>query len=117
VITRELYRDGSHGNQCKTQISLEFTITALSKVSAADATGLNMEEAVSQGKGAVDHMMLAPSSLGPIQGAVDTSAAVISHVKSMSSTWGPFLQKIKMFTELVDEIAKVRHASDWLSVP
>ena len=116
MITRELYRDDSHGNQCKTQISLEFTITALSKVSAADATGLNMEEAVSQGKGAVDHMKLASSSLGPIQGAVDTSAAVISHVKSMSSTWGPFLQKIKTFTELVDEIAKVRHASDWLSV-
>ena len=83
---------------------------AISK--ASDAAGLNMKEAVAQGKGAVDQMKLAPSSVGQIQGAVDTSATVISKVKSMSNTWGPLLQKIKLFTELVDGIAKVRHESN-----
>jgi hypothetical protein len=48
---------------------------ALSKTS--DAAGLNMKEAVAQGKGAVDRMKLVPSSVGQIQGAVDTLATVI----------------------------------------
>jgi phage-related minor tail protein len=85
---------------------------ALPKVPAADAPGVNMKEAVTQSKGAVENMKLAPLLLGPIQGAVDTSATVISDVKSMSSTWGPFLQKIKMFTELVDGITEVRQGYD-----
>ena len=75
---------------------------------ASVAADLNMKEAVAQGKGAVDRMKLAPLSVGQIQGAVDTSATVIGNIKSMSNTWGPLLQKIKLFTELVDGIAKVR---------
>jgi hypothetical protein len=105
VITRELYKHDAQGNQNQTQIIIEFTIVAIS--TASDAAGLNMKEAVAQGKNAIDQMTLAPLSVGQIQGAVDTSPTVIGNIKSMSNTWGPLLQKIKLFTELVDGIAKV----------
>jgi hypothetical protein len=65
-----------------------------------------MEEAVAQAKDALVHMKLAPSSLEPIQD-VDTSVAVVANIKSLSTTWGPLLDKVKLFTELVDGIAQV----------
>jgi hypothetical protein len=81
---------------------------------ASDAAGLNMEEAVVQGKDALVHMKLAPSSFEPIQGAVDTSVAVVTNIESLSNTWGPFLQKVKLFSELVDGIAHVSGRVDEL---
>jgi hypothetical protein len=106
VITRELYKHDDQGNQIKTQIIIEFTIVAISE--ASDTAGLNIKEAVSQGKGAIDRMKLAPLSVVQIERAVDTSATVIGNTKN---NCGPLLQKIKLFTELVDGIAKVRHRS------
>ena len=110
AISRELSKFDSHGNQRNTQIIIEFTITAVSK--ANDAAVLNMEEAVAQGKGALVHMMPASSSLAPIQGAVDTSVVVVT---TLTAIWGPFLQKVKLFTELVDGIARVSGRTDELS--
>lgn len=74
---------------------------------ASDAPGLNMEEAVAQGKDALIHMMVAPSSLKPIQGTGNTSVAIVTNINSLSNTWGLLLQKVKLFSELVDGIAHV----------
>ena len=112
AITRELCID-CHKNQRKTAIVIEFTIAATSKVS--DAAELNMEEAVAQGKDALVHMNLASSSFEPIQGAVDTSVAVVANIKSVTAIWEPFLQKVKLFTELVDRIAHVGGRTNELS--
>ena len=105
AITRELCKYDPHGNRRKTGIIIEFTITTTSK--ASDAAGLNMEEAVTQGKNALVHMKQAPSSFEPIQGAVDTSVAVKANIKSLSTTWSPLLLKVKLLSELVDGIAQV----------
>ncbi|KIM85063.1 hypothetical protein PILCRDRAFT_817902, partial [Piloderma croceum F 1598] len=95
VVTRELCKfDVAHGNPCKTQTIIEFTIAAVPK--ASDAGVLNMEEAITQQRDVLDSMIPAPSLVTPIQETVDTSA-----------TWGPLLQKIKLFTELVDSIAEI----------
>ena len=67
---------------------------------ASDAARLNIEEAVAQGKAALDHMKPEPSSVEPIQKVID--------IKSVSDTWDPLLQKIKIFSELVDLIMEVR---------
>ena len=75
-----------------------------------------MQEAVAGAKDALVHMQLAPSSIEPLQGAVNTSAAVVTNIKSLTTTWGPLLQKIKLFTEFVDEIARVSCRTDELSV-
>jgi hypothetical protein len=105
VVTRELSKFDSRGNELKTQIFMEFTIAATSKTS--DAAGLDMEEAVVQGKDAVLSMKLAPSSFGLIQGAVDTSAVVGNDIKSLSATLDSLLHKVKFFTKLVDGITRV----------
>jgi len=86
-------------------------IAATSK--ASDAAGLNMEEAVAQEKDALVHMKLAPSSFEPFQDAV--GASVVTNIKSLTTTWGPFLQKLKLFTKLVDGIAHVSGRTDELS--
>ena len=96
VVTRELCKfDAANGNPCKTQTIIEFMIAAVPK--ASDAGVLNMEEAITQQRDILDSMILAPLSVTPIQETIDTSA-----------TWGPLLQKIKLFSELVDSIAEVR---------
>jgi len=74
-----------------------------------------MEEAVAQGKDALVHMKLAPSSFEPFQGAVDTSVAVVTNIKSLTTTWGRFLQKLELFTKLVDGIAHVSGQTDEFS--
>ena len=73
-----------------------------------------MQEAVAGAKDALVHMQLVPSSIEPLQGAVNTSAAVVTNIKSLTTTWGPLLQEIKMFTEFVDEIARVSCQTDEL---
>jgi hypothetical protein len=106
AVTRELCKFDALGNPCKTQTIIEFTIAAVPK--ASDAGVLNMEEAVTQQKNVFDSMMPAPSSIKPIQEAGDTSATGLNNIQSVSATWGPLLQKIKLFSELVDSIAEVR---------
>jgi hypothetical protein len=45
VVTRELCKFDTHGNPCKTQTTIELTITAIPK---ASDRALNMEEAITQ---------------------------------------------------------------------
>ena len=74
-----------------------------------------MEDAVAQGKDELVHRKLPPSSFEPFQGAVDTSVAVVTNIKSLTTTWRPFLQKLKLFTKLADGIAHVSGRTDGLS--
>jgi len=74
-----------------------------------------VEEAVAQGKDALVDMKLPPSSFEPVQGAIDTSVAVVTNIKSLTTAWGPYLQKLKLFTKLVDGIAHVSGRTDELS--
>lgn len=69
-----------------------------------------MEEAVAEAKDALVHMELAPSSIKPMQGIVNTS-----NIKSLATTWGPLLEKVELFTEFVDGIARVSGRTDELS--
>jgi hypothetical protein len=93
-------------------MAIEFTIAATSKSSGLDAVGLNMEAAITQGKNVVSHMKSVPSAFGPIQGAIDTAVAVEGDIKSLSNSWGPFLQKVELFTQLVNGIAQVSGRAD-----
>jgi hypothetical protein len=101
-ITRELFDHDDH----KTTSMVEFTIMPITE--ASDAAGLNMGEAVAQGKDVLDRMKLVSSMFQRIRGATDVSGTVTNNMKPLSAVWGPLLQKIKIFTELVDEIAEVR---------
>jgi hypothetical protein len=105
VIERELRKYDSCGNQRSTQVVIEFSIVTISQ--AGDAARLNMSKAVMRGKEALDRMKPAPSPLEPTQGVTDASA----NIKSVSNSWDPFVQKVKLFTELVDTIVEVRYGT------
>ena len=113
AITRDLCKYDVHGNQRKTQTIVEFTIVATSRVS--NAAELNMGAAVTQVNDELDRMKPIHSSFEPIQEVVDTSAILMNDIKSLSDTWGPLLQKIRLFSELVDTVAEVRCRTDKLS--
>jgi hypothetical protein len=74
-----------------------------------------MEEAVEGAKNALARMTQAPSSIEPMQGAINTSVAVVANIRSLATTWGPLLEKVKLFTEFVDEIARVSGRTDEFS--
>jgi len=56
-----------------------------------------------------DGIQPAPSSLGQIQEAVNTSATVIDNIHFISNIWSPLLQKVKLFSDIAGTIAEVRH--------
>jgi hypothetical protein len=58
-----------------------------------------------------DGMQPAPSSLGQVQEAVNTSATVLDNIHSMSNIWNPPLQKVKLFSDIAGAIAEVRHGN------
>ncbi|KIM90604.1 hypothetical protein PILCRDRAFT_1868 [Piloderma croceum F 1598] len=79
----------------------------MSITEASDAAGLNIGEAIAQGKDVLPRMKLMPSMFQRIRGATDVSGTVTNNIKPLSAVWGPLLQNIKIFIELVDEIAEV----------
>jgi hypothetical protein len=105
AIIRQLYKYDAHGNPTKTQTTIEFTIATIS--GASDAAELSMEDAIAQEQDAIDHMNPAPFPSERIQGAISISDAAVNTTKSVSETWGPLLQKIEIFTSLVDTISEV----------
>jgi hypothetical protein len=107
TVVRELSKHDTHGNQRKTRSIVEFTIVTISKTT--DAAGLNIDEAFTQGGDAFHSMTLIPSSSQRIQAVVDLSTVTNSNIKSVSDVWDPLLQKIKIFSRLVDTIAEVRN--------
>jgi hypothetical protein len=112
AITREVCKYDPRGNYRKTHTAVQFTIRAISE--ASNTAKLNTEHTIVQGNVVVDDMTPKPSSVEPIQGDIDTSAALINDFKSLSDAWGPLLQKIKLFSALVDSIAEVRDRADSL---
>jgi hypothetical protein len=107
TVVRELSKYDAHGNQRKTQSIVEFTIVTISQ--ATNTAGLNMDEAFTQGRDAVHNMKPIPLSSQQIQTVVDISTVTNNNIKSISDVWDPLLQKIKLFSELVDAIAEVRN--------
>lgn len=104
AITRELFKSDEIGNQVKMQTVIEFTIMAVPMASDIDI--LNMENAIAQGKDAVD-CMKPPASYETIPGPVGASGTVTNNTRVVSDNWSSLLEKIQLFTELVDAISGV----------
>lgn len=107
AITRGLCKFDRHGNICKTKATVEFSIEVTTK--ATNAANMNMNQALAQEKHAVELMKSAPSLpvLGDLQVAEDTLNTVIDDTVSLTGSWGPFIEKVKMFTEMMDKVAEV----------
>jgi hypothetical protein len=107
VVTRKFGKFNAHKDIHKTLISVEFLIVAIN--TPTSAASMNMDQALKQGKDTFNMMQTAPSSLGRIQEANDISAAVLGNVKSVAGTWDPFIEKLKIFTDIMDKISGVNN--------
>lgn len=81
------------------QTVVEFTITSFA--TSDEAAGVRMDEAVDQGKAAVDHMKPAPFNT---EGEVINA---ISDINTITEAWDPLLERIKLCTKIVDAISEV----------
>ena len=86
------------------QAVLQLAISPFATSDNAQEDQLN--EAVSQVK-AVDNMNLAPSPLIDAGDLVDGAASYANTLISVTAAWGPLLNKVKRFTELVDKASEV----------
>ena len=86
------------------QVVLQLAISPFATSDNAQEDQLN--EAVSQVKG-VDNMNLAPSPLIDAGDLVDGAASYANTLISVTAAWGPLLDKVKRFTELVDKASEV----------
>jgi len=68
-----------------------------------------MEEAFPQGGEASEGITSAPLLAQGAATAFDVSTAVVADIQSTLTTWSSLLEKVKLFTDLVDKVAEVRY--------
>lgn len=107
VVTRKFGKSNTHKDIPKTLISVEFLIVAIN--TPANAANMNMNQALDQGKDTFNLMQTAPSLLGRIQEANDISTVVLDNAKFVAGTWDTFIEKLKMFTDIMDKISGVNN--------
>jgi hypothetical protein len=137
VIARHLYKFRTDGSAVKTEAILELNVSHVVKStdvatpkkentdvqrpeqSANAIVGeerlVTMEMAVIQGRQALENMTSAPSSVERVQNVIDASKAVNDNINSIVKTWDPLLDKLKIFTEIVNKIAEVGHRNQSLT--
>jgi hypothetical protein len=93
VITLELSKFDSHGNQRKIRTSIQFTITV----------GLEPEAAAANS-----------SSFQQIRKVIDASDTVKR--STQPDRWGPLLYKIKILMTICDGVSEVGHIPELFSV-
>jgi hypothetical protein len=100
AVTRKLRIEDRNGDTHEVPTIVEFTIASF-----ATSAEVQMDEAVDQAATAVDRMELAPV-LGAEE-AVNNVVPIISGIDTMTAAWEPLLNKIKLYTEIVDRISEV----------
>jgi len=101
AVTRKLRIEDRNGDTHEGPTVVEFAITSF-----ATSAEVQMDEAVDQAGTAVDRMELAPVLLGP-EGAFNNVVPIISGIDTMTAAWEPLLNKVKLYTEIVDRISEV----------
>jgi hypothetical protein len=105
AITRTLSKLAADENLSQTQPIIEFSITVESQPS--NTSYVEMSDGVRRATTAFEQMTVAPSTLERIEDAVGTSTTIVGNMKSITATWDPLIQRIKLFTEIVDRISEV----------
>jgi hypothetical protein len=105
AITRVLSKPGANEILSRTQPIVKFSITVTTHPS--NASYMEVDDGVTRATTAFDHMRVAPSALERIEDAVSASTTVVENMTSITATWDPLIQRIKIFTEIVDGISEV----------
>jgi hypothetical protein len=107
AITRNVRKNDKKGRSQELPTVIEFTISSF--VSSDEATNAQMDKAVGQAKEAYKH--IGPSSLAAVtESAGDAGGVVVDAIPSVNdvlAAWEPLLEKVKLFTEIMDKFAEV----------
>ncbi|KAF7971793.1 hypothetical protein HWV62_19927 [Athelia sp. TMB] len=102
-VSLDLWKTGSGGVSQPLPTSLLFTLSTLSN--DADVSRLREEEVIQQARSGLKQMSVAPSALSKIQRASDVSSEVLSSAKSFEDIWGSLLEKLQLFTTLLNQLS------------
>jgi hypothetical protein len=68
---------------------------------------MEMNDGVMRATTAFEHMVVAPSTSEHIEDAVSASTMTVENMTSITATWDPLIQKLQIFTGIVDGISEV----------
>lgn len=110
AVSGKLRKYESSGASRESQTSIKFNLESMAK--SAEVGELEMDDALMEGKKAMKGFVPMPRAVGMVQGAVDTYQSTTYVASSFPimpvlSAWEPFLEKVELFTNMVDGIAEV----------
>jgi hypothetical protein len=107
VVTRNLRKNDKKGNSQELATVIEFNIVSFA--SSFEATKAQMDQAVDQAKEAYKHIGPSPSAAAVASACdiVGVTVDVTPSVSNVLTAWEPFLEKVKLFTEIIDQFAEV----------
>jgi hypothetical protein len=120
-VVRTLSKRNSNGVARDIRCVAKFTIVSINDpIGAAER---QMDDAVEQGKIAMEQMASATLPIEHLDSAVVAGTSITAGLPSITDTWGPLLGKVEQFTKIVDGIAEVRpvkhvayfHVMPWFS--
>jgi hypothetical protein len=104
VVTRNLRKADKKGNSQELQAVIKFTVSSFE--TSHEATITQMNESVSQAKAAYEHIGPSPSVPAPARDAAGMTVNAIPLV-TKAVAWEPLLEKVQLFTDIVDKFAEV----------
>jgi hypothetical protein len=107
VVTRNLRKNDKNGNSQEIPTIMEFTISSFA--SSDEATIAQLDEVVEQAKEAYKHIGTSPSveASASTRDVVGVAVDAIPSVTNVLTAWEPLLEKVKLFTEIMDKITEV----------
>lgn len=107
-ISRNLLTFEANGLSRKLPIVIEFDIASTQLANAAERS---MHNAVASAASAHDAMKAPPAQLGQVPDGVEPVSTLVDTAKSAVDPWVSLVSRIKVLTDVVDEISEVRSTS------
>jgi hypothetical protein len=94
-----------NADKALSQTIIEFSISVGTQPS--NASHMEMDDSVTKATTALGRIRMEPSTLGHAEGAVSTFTTISQKTTSTAASWDPLVQRIKLFTTIVDGISEV----------
>ncbi|KIJ60985.1 hypothetical protein HYDPIDRAFT_31686 [Hydnomerulius pinastri MD-312] len=107
VIEEVLDKTTAGGRVAPTGITIKFVLSMEKRAGTAGVEDLRAEDAQTRANVAVQELGPTPQAVGLATGAVDTIGNVTVEAQTVENTWGVLLDRIKLFTQIVDGIVEI----------
>ena len=105
VIEDILRKDTSDGSD-RSEIIIKFAL-ATTQHGDVSADTRQATDAVTTASEAIGSLSSTPAAVGLLSSALNTGAYVASEIQTFKTTWGVLLKRMKLFNEIVADIAQV----------